>query len=47
MSRRVVITGGATGLGARMAERFAELGDRVAVCDADHKSLDDFAEVNP
>ena len=47
MSRRVVITGGATGLGARMAERFAELGDRVAVCDADRKSLDDFAEANP
>ena len=43
MSRRVVITGGAAGIGARMAERFAELGDRVAVCDADPKACEDFS----
>lgn len=43
MSRRVVITGGAAGIGARMAERFAELGDRVAVCDADPKACTAFA----
>ncbi|MEY3003171.1 MAG: D-beta-hydroxybutyrate dehydrogenase [Pseudomonadota bacterium] len=35
MSRRVVITGGASGLGRVMAEAFMAAGDRVAVCDAD------------
>ncbi len=35
MSRRVVITGGASGLGRVMAEAFVAAGDRVAVCDAD------------
>lgn len=35
MSRRVVITGGASGLGLAMAEAFMGQGDRVAVCDAD------------
>ena len=35
MSQRVVITGGASGIGRRLAERFAARGDRVAVCDAD------------
>lgn len=35
MSRRVVITGGAAGLGRVMAEAFVAAGDRVAVCDAD------------
>ena len=35
MSQRVVITGGASGIGQRLAERFAARGDRVALCDAD------------
>ena len=35
MSRRVVITGGASGLGLAMAQAFRDAGDRVAVCDAD------------
>ena len=35
MSRRVVITGGASGLGLAMAHAFLAEGDRVAVCDAD------------
>jgi NAD(P)-dependent dehydrogenase (short-subunit alcohol dehydrogenase family) len=35
VSRRVVITGGASGLGLAMAEAFLRAGDRVAVCDAD------------
>ena len=34
MARRVVITGGASGIGRTIAERFAALGDRVAICDA-------------
>jgi len=33
--QRVVITGGASGIGLTLARRFAERGDRVAVCDAD------------
>lgn len=47
MSRRVVITGGATGLGARMAERFAEAGDRVAICDANADGVAAFAKAHP
>lgn len=35
MTRRIVITGGASGLGLAMARAFMEQGDRVAVCDAD------------
>lgn len=33
MGRRVIITGGASGIGRVMAEAFLKLGDRVAVCD--------------
>ena len=47
MSRRVVITGGASGIGARLAERFAEAGDRVAVCDASAEAVQDFSQKNP
>ena len=42
MARRVVITGGASGIGLTIAERFAALGDRVAICDA---SADHLADV--
>jgi len=42
MARRVVITGGASGIGRTIAERFAALGDRVAICDA---SADHIADV--
>ncbi|MBT8459626.1 MAG: SDR family oxidoreductase [Boseongicola sp.] len=47
MSRRVLVTGGASGIGARIAERFAELGDAVAICDANASSVAAFAEANP
>jgi NAD(P)-dependent dehydrogenase (short-subunit alcohol dehydrogenase family) len=39
VSRRVVITGGASGLGLAMAQAFCDAGDRVAVCDADHAAV--------
>ncbi len=35
MSQRIVITGGASGIGLAFARRFAARGDRVALCDAD------------
>jgi NAD(P)-dependent dehydrogenase (short-subunit alcohol dehydrogenase family) len=35
MSRRVLITGGGAGIGAGLARRFANEGDRIAICDAD------------
>jgi NAD(P)-dependent dehydrogenase (short-subunit alcohol dehydrogenase family) len=47
MSQRVVITGGASGIGLRLAERFAERGDRVAVCDADPMAVARVAEAHP
>ncbi|MDG1425158.1 MAG: SDR family oxidoreductase [Paracoccaceae bacterium] len=39
MARRVVITGGASGIGRTIAERFASLGDRVAICDASANNI--------
>ncbi|WP_306115946.1 MULTISPECIES: SDR family oxidoreductase [unclassified Roseovarius] len=38
--RRVLITAGASGIGLGLARRFAEAGDRVAICDADADALD-------
>ncbi|WP_101068434.1 SDR family oxidoreductase [Roseovarius salinarum] len=35
MSQRIVITGGASGIGLTLARRFAARGDRVALCDSD------------
>lgn len=45
--RRVVITGGASGLGRAMAERFIAEGDRVAICDADPSAVAGFAQAYP
>ena len=39
MARRVVITGGGSGIGRVMAEAFLTLGDQVAVCDYDQTCL--------
>ncbi|MFZ9949758.1 MAG: SDR family oxidoreductase [Gemmobacter sp.] len=36
---RVIVTAGASGIGRRIAERFAEAGARVAVCDIDAEAL--------
>ncbi|MDK3019547.1 SDR family oxidoreductase [Pseudodonghicola flavimaris] len=44
---RVVITGGAAGIGLRLAERFAARGDRVAVCDADAAAVAAVAAAHP
>lgn len=38
MSKRVLITGGASGLGRALAERYAAAGDRVLVADHDQPS---------
>ena len=47
MRARVVITGGASGIGLRLAERFAARGDRVAICDADGVALARVADARP
>ncbi|WP_294606659.1 SDR family oxidoreductase [uncultured Roseovarius sp.] len=39
MSMRVLITGGASGIGLGLAKRFAARGDRVAICDADGEAV--------
>lgn len=38
--RRVLITAGASGIGLGLARRFADAGDRVAICDADADALE-------
>lgn len=47
MSRRVVITAGASGIGRAMAERFLSEGARVAICDVDAQAVADFAAAHP
>lgn len=45
--KRVLVTGGASGIGLRMAERFGADGALVAVIDADHRAVDALKEVHP
>lgn len=45
--RHVLVTGGASGIGAAIAETFLAEGDRVAVLDRDAKALNDFREHQP
>ena len=47
MTRRVLITAGASGIGRGMAEAFLAEGNRVAVCDVDPAALDDFRAAHP
>ena len=47
MTQRVVITGGAAGIGRRLAERFATTGARVAICDADAEAVAAAVTSNP
>jgi len=44
MSKRILITAGASGIGRAMAEKFAANGDRVWVVDVDQKALADCPE---
>lgn len=44
---RVLVTGGASGIGAAFARRFAARGDRVAVCDADADAVRAMADAHP
>lgn len=39
MSRKVLITGGGSGIGLTLARRFAAEGDSVALCDADAQAI--------
>ena len=43
----VVISGAATGLGRRIAERFEEGGFRVHICDADPAAVQEFRASHP
>ncbi|MEM6483133.1 MAG: SDR family oxidoreductase [Pseudomonadota bacterium] len=47
MKQRVVITGGAAGIGRRLGERFAETGARVAICDADQDAVTALSDLYP
>ena len=47
MSRRVLVTAGAAGIGRVIAEQFIQDGSRVAVCDADPAAVQSFAEAHP
>ena len=43
----VLITGAASGIGRRAAERFLERGDEVHICDVSRELVDEFLEENP
>lgn len=44
---RVLITGGAAGIGATMARAFAETGAKVHVCDVDREAVAEMGRCNP
>jgi meso-butanediol dehydrogenase/(S,S)-butanediol dehydrogenase/diacetyl reductase len=45
--RRVLVTGGASGIGAAIARRFIDDGSRVAVLDASERAIDDLGRTVP
>lgn len=46
-NRVVLISGAASGIGRRMAERLLAEGDSVHICDSSQESIDDFLTANP
>ena len=44
---RVLVTAGAAGIGAAIAEAFIEAGAKLLICDVDAEALVNFAEVHP
>ena len=47
MNQRVIITGGASGIGLALARRFGDRGDRVALCDADGAAVEKVQAKHP
>ncbi|WP_269580810.1 SDR family oxidoreductase [Roseibium sp. Sym1] len=47
MSRKVLVTAGASGIGRAIAERFLGEGDEVAICDADPAAVTAFSDAHP
>ncbi len=47
MNQRVLITAGASGIGAAAARAFSAAGDTVAIFDADKEAINAFAAANP
>lgn len=47
MTRRVLVTAGAAGIGKVIAEQFLSSGDQVAICDADAEAVAAFAAEHP
>lgn len=48
MSRRIVVTGGASGIGRAIVEHFRLIEDaRIAICDADRAAVEEFRKTHP
>ena len=47
MARRVVITGGASGIGREMAQKVLSQGDRVAICDVSRVNIEALKQERP
>jgi NAD(P)-dependent dehydrogenase (short-subunit alcohol dehydrogenase family) len=47
MARTVLISGGASGIGRRIAESFLQAGDDVHVCDESQAMIDEFVGMHP